>query len=777
MNDQNPIADAPIERRACWIQGIVQGVGFRPFVYNIAVQSGLTGFVRNQSGLVYLEVEGTSTAVEQFALRVVELAPPLSRIESVRWESLPVQGTIGFHILESTLSESHQVFVSPDIATCGDCLAELFNPSDRRYLYPFINCMNCGPRLTIIREAPYDRQRTTMSGFAMCAECRREYEDPEDRRFHAQPIACPACGPQLQLLTNTGETIKTQDPLSEFAQAIRSGKLGLLKGLGGYHLVCDAGAQDVVANLRNRKHRDAKPFAVMVSDLNQARRICEIDALESGLLCSSRRPIVLLRRCNDEPNAVAEAVAPGNPYLGVMLPYTPLHELLMRQFEGRPLVMTSGNHSDEPMAHVDLDAVNRLGPIVDVILTHNRSIHVRCDDSVTRSIGGHQALIRRSRGYAPQPLPLPMTLRQPTLAVGGQLKATFGLGRDRQAFLSHHLGDLDHLSAYQAFERDLQLYEDLFGARPELIVHDLHPDYASTSYAVRRAAAEGLRLLAVQHHHAHVASGMAEHGLTGSVIGVAFDGTGYGTDAAIWGGEFLIAEYADFYRAAHLRYVGLPGGDAAIREPWRAAVAHLVDAGCDPSRLLASIPPTAIRTARQMLERGFNSPRSSSMGRLFDAVAAIAGLRTHASYEGQAAIELEFQAMNTEAQTPYPFEIASSSGEDNQPRFEVDTRPMIRGVAEDAISGCAIPLIARRFHSTAVEIVSSVCSRLRERWKLERVVLSGGVFMNGLLSNQVMQRLRAEGFLTYQQQVVPCNDGGLSFGQLAVAAARDSVGE
>lgn len=609
-----------------------------------------------------------------------------------------------------------------------------------------------------------------MSAFAMCAACQKEYEDPADRRFHAQPIACPECGPQLRLLTNAGLVIATQDSLGEFIEAIRSGKIGALKGLGGYHLVCDASAPDVVAELRARKHRDAKPFAVMIGDLEQARRLCEIDEVEASLLSSSRRPIVLLRlRQEMQKLGVAANIAPGNTFLGVMLPYTPLHYLLMEAMDGRPLVMTSGNRSDEPMAHDDQDAVERLGKIVDLILTHNRPIHVRCDDSVTRSIDGHEAVVRRSRGYAPQPLSLPTALAQPSLAVGGQLKATFGLGRERLAFLSHHLGDLDHFSAYQAFERDLQLYENLFDAKPKLIIHDLHPDYASSIYAVRRAKTEGLKRLAVQHHHAHVASGMAEHGLDRSVIGVAFDGTGYGADGAIWGGEFLIANYSKFHRAAHLRYVGLPGGDTAIREPWRAAVSHLMDAGCDPSRF-ESVSTAAIRTVEKMLKQNFNSPNTSSMGRLFDAVAAIAGVRTHASYEGQAAVELEFLATQVDHQAAYPFAISVSSFPIDEPFYEIDTRPMIRAIVDDVAAGRDKALIARRFHSTVVEIVARVCCELRGRWNLEHVVLTGGVFMNRLLSNEVARQLSGHGFTTYRHQIVPCNDGGLSFGQLAVAA-------
>lgn len=764
-----------LERRACWVQGIVQGVGFRPFVHRVAVKLGLTGFVRNQSGLVYLEAEGPASGLDDLA-RVLNVEPPrLARVESIQWLSLSPIGSTEFLIEESVANDSQLVFVSPDVATCDDCLSELFDPSDRRYLYPFINCMNCGPRLTIIREAPYDRLRTTMCDFEMCGACRREYNDPSDRRFHAQPIACPVCGPQLSLTSNVGQAIDSSQPLDEFAAAIKARKIGGMKGLGGYHLVCDACDESVVATMRQRKHRDEKPFAIMVGSLAQARQICEIDESEAALLCSLRRPIVLLRRKpRTETVQIANGVAPGNSWLGVMLPYTPLHHLLMRALNGRPVIMTSGNSSDEPMAHVDQDAFERLNGIVDLFLTHNRQIHVRCDDSVTRFVSGQELPIRRSRGYAPEPVTLPVALRRPTLAAGGQLKGVFALGRDRLAFLSHHLGDLDHLSAWQAFERDLALYEQLFKIRPELIVHDLHPDYASTRYAIRRSQAEGIPRLAVQHHHAHVASGMAEHRLTGSVIGVSFDGTGYGTDGAIWGGEFLIASYDDFHRAAHVRYVGLPGGDVAVREPWRCAVSHLRDAGCDPREVMGIATLSRLRTVEQMLERNVNCPLTSSMGRLFDAVAAIAGIRTHVSFEGQAAVELEAKSLAADEEAPaYPFEIVRKSGADRTSQFEIDTRPLVRGVVDDVKDVTRISQIAGRFQSTVVRMIGDVCRQLRRIWGLEQVVLSGGVFMNARLVTEASQELTAQGFHVYRQTLVPCNDGGLSLGQLAIAAALD----
>jgi hydrogenase maturation protein HypF len=520
-----------------------------------------------------------------------------------------------------------------------------------------------------------------------------------------------------------------------------------------------------VQELRRRKHRDEKPFAVMVRDIAAAEAVADISAAERALLQSPRCPIVLVRR---RPSTVAEEVAPRNPWLGVMLPYTPLHHLLLRAADGMPLVMTSGNRSDEPIAYRDDQAPTQLAGIADRYLIHDRPIQVRCDDSVTRVVGGLELPVRRSRGYAPQPIELPVPCGQPILAVGGQIKGTFALGRNRHGFLSHHLGDLDHFEAYQAFTRDVALYEQLFALRPTCLVHDLHPDYVTTHYATERAAREGSEVLSVQHHHAHIASCMAEHGLNTPVIGVAFDGTGYGTDGAVWGGEFLVGDYHGFRRAAHLRYVGMPGGDAAIREPWRMAVAHLRDAGADCQPLRARLLPVECRAIARMLQRGINTPMTSSAGRLFDAVAALAGVRDRASYEGQAAVELEWLATDTPPDQPYPFEIHSPRAE--APRV-IDTRPLIRAVSEDLAAGARTARIARRFHSTMAEIVASVCGQLRGATGLDTVVLSGGVFLNAVLTVEVSGRLATDGFRVYRHCRVPPNDGGLSLGQLAIAAA------
>jgi hydrogenase maturation protein HypF len=756
-----------MERRAITVRGVVQGVGFRPFVHGLASRLQLSGFVKNRVGGVSIEIEGDAPSLDSFLAELKANPPPLAHIESLTWEFCSLQGDRPFCIQPSETEDSGSIFISPDIATCADCLAELFDPANRRYRYPFLNCTNCGPRLTIVTGAPYDRKRTTMAEFGMCAACWAEYENPADRRFHAQPTCCPACGPRLTLLDGEGKPAATNDPLASFAEALLAGQIGALKGLGGYHLACDARSEEVVSELRRRKHRDEKPFALMVADLKSAKELCEVLPGNQELLDSSCRPIVLMSK---RPGTiVAEAVAPGNPNLGIMFPYTPLHHLLMQKMAGVPLVMTSGNRSDEPIAFEDRDAIQRLAGIADLFLTHDRPIHLRCDDSVTRVVAGAEALLRRSRGYAPLPLSLPLECPLPILAVGGQLKGTFALGRGRHAFLSHHLGDLDHYEAFRAFVKDVDLYEQLFAIDPCIIAHDLHPDYASTRYALQRASA-GLtppaRLVAVQHHHAHMASCMAEHGLVESVIGVSFDGTGYGTDGAIWGGEFLVGDYGRFSRAAHLRYVGMPGGDQAIKEPWRMALAHLMDASSPDDSLASRIPPFAISAARKMLEKRFNTPLTSSAGRLFDAVASLAQIRDRVSFEGQAAMELEWLAENATADIGYPYDL----GQGPEPII-IDTRPLIRAIARDIDQGTEAPRIARRFHSTLVEMIATVCDRLRQKTGLEVAVLSGGVFMNALLTREAGDRLRQAGFRVYCHRLAPPNDGGLSLGQLAIAAA------
>lgn len=767
-----------MERRAIAICGTVQGVGFRPFVFGLASRLRLGGFVRNSTSGVRIEVEGESVRLEEFLADLTTHPPPLARIDAVAWEPRPVRGETEFRIEQSLAEPPGAIAISPDVATCDDCLAELFDPNDRRYRYPFLNCTNCGPRLTIVTGAPYDRERTTMSSFTMCAECLWEYEDPRNRRFHAQPTACPACGPRLQACDAGGRALDLEDPLKWFADALRTGRIGAMKGLGGYHLVCDARNETAVAALRRRKHRDEKPFALMARNLEAAGLLCEINAAERELLASSRRPIVLLRRrtrasrpddSDRQDGGVRELIAPANPMLGVMLPYTPLHHLLLCEMGDVPLVMTSGNQSDEPIAYEEPQAFERLRGIADAFLTHDRRIHVRCDDSVTRIVAGAEAPLRRSRGYAPHPIRLPVACPAPGLAAGGQLKATFALGRENQAILSHHLGDLDHFEAYRAFEQDVGLYEQLFELRPRWIAHDLHPDYASTRYAQRRHAQEGIPLIPVQHHHAHLAACMAEHGLTKPVIGVTFDGSGFGTDGTIWGGEFLIGDYCEFRRAAHLRCVRMPGSEKAVREPWRMAISHLLDSGAECPSLHRRIDPIAARATAHMLEGGFNSPLTSSAGRLFDAVASIAGIRDHVSFEGQAAMQLEWLATNVVTDSVYPVRVI---GTEVSGPLQIDTRPLIQTIASDVRRETDPAVIARRFHHWFSEAVTQVCVELYRQTGISEVVLSGGVFMNALLSGETEENLRSHGFCPYRHRAVPANDGGLSLGQIAVAAGR-----
>jgi hydrogenase maturation protein HypF len=751
-------------RRLVLVRGTVQGVGFRPFVFALACRFGLHGCVSNQTADVRIEVEGESAALDQFVAELATRPPPLARIDSVQsWPQVP-RGESTFRIETSGGAPGQPLFVPADVATCADCLRELFDPADRRFRYPFLNCTNCGPRLTIMRALPYDRERTVMAAFAMCPACEAEYHDPANRRFHAQPTCCPACGPRLQIDDAQGRPVASAEPLGDAASALRAGQIVAIKGLGGYHLACDAANFSAVAELRRRKARDEKPFALMVADLEAAETLCEITEAERRLLQAPQRPIVLLRRRPGTP--LAPAVALGNPLLGIMLPYTPLHHVLLRELAGVTLVMTSGNRADEPIAYDDQDARKRLTGIADWFLGHDRPIQLRCDDSVTRVVAGVELPLRRSRGHTPQPLRLPRACPCPILALGGQLKATFALGQEKLAILSHHMGDLEHYEALRAHGEAIEHYERLFAVKAELIVHDLHPDYASTRYALARAATRDIRTLAVQHHHAHLASCLADNGLDEPVIGVIFDGTGYGTDGAIWGGEFLVGDYHGFRRAAHLRYVAMPGGQQAIHEPWRMAAAYLLDAGLAP-------PPLRVGNGRlgkvqQLIERRINTPLTSSVGRLFDAVAALAGVRQRVSYEGQAAVELEWGALEVEADGSYPFELA----ERECGPWQVDTRPLIGAVLADLDRGQGPARIARRFHATLTEIIVQTCQRIRGQSGLNAVVLSGGVFMNALLLTEADRQLADAGFRVHRHSQVPPNDGGLCLGQLAIAAAQ-----
>ncbi|HEY7347667.1 MAG TPA: carbamoyltransferase HypF [Ktedonobacterales bacterium] len=767
------LIETAIERRRLVVQGIIQGVGFRPFVYGLASRYRLAGFVRNDSTGVTIEVEGSPEALDGFQYALCAEAPPLARINAIEAQPIKPQHAASFLIVQSEAGAERRALVSPDMCICDDCLRELFDPADRRYRYPFINCTNCGPRFTIIEDVPYDRAKTTMRVFPMCPECQTEYDDPLNRRFHAQPNACPVCGPQVALLDDAGEPLDCADPIIEAAQHLAAGAIVAIKGIGGYHLACDALDARAVQRLRQRKQREAKPFAIMVPDLAMARRLCEVGPEEEALLQSRRRPIVLLKQSLGYP--VAPEVAPQQHTLGIMLPYTPLHYLLLDAYaaqceHGCPvaLVMTSGNLSDEPIAYQDEDARERLASIADGLLVHNREIHIRCDDSVTRIVAGGEQLFRRSRSYAPEPIPLAQEFPMPLLACGGHLKNTFCLGKGRQAFVSHHIGDLENLETLTSFREGIERFGRLFDVVPEAIVYDLHPEYLATKYALDTDIHQKI---GVQHHHAHIASVLAEHGLSEPVIGVAADGTGYGTDGAIWGCEILAADLVDFKRLAHLDYVPLPGGEQAVRQPWRMAAVYLAQAYGDAFLdldipFVRQLERATWRTLAQMSARGLNSPRTSSLGRLFDAVAALLGARRQVFYEGQAAIELEAQATVRVGANTYPFAI-----EDCAPA-RLDVRPLMRAIVADLQARVPIPEIAGRFHASIALGLAEACRRAREQTGLNTVALSGGSFQNRLLLEHLMARLEETGFHVYINRCVPPNDGGLSLGQAAVAAAR-----
>ncbi|MGW5682025.1 carbamoyltransferase HypF [Nonomuraea sp. NPDC003754] len=746
------------------VEGVVQGVGFRPFVYGLATGLGLDGLVGNDERGVFIEVEGAHARVQEFLATLRASPPPLASIERISTGAIPATGQAGFVIAGSATGGRRRALVSPDVATCADCLREMDDPADRRHGYAFTNCTNCGPRFTIVRGVPYDRARTTMAAFAMCADCAREYHDPADRRFHAQPVCCPACGPGLRLLDREGRQVDG-DPVEGTARLLAGGAVLAIKGLGGYHLAAVAADDSAVAALRRRKHREDKPFAVMVPDLAAARLLCEVGGEEERLLTCRARPIVLLRRRPDAE--VAAPVAPGNHWLGLMLPYTPLHHLLLRRL-ATPIVLTSGNVCDEPIVYVDEEAVPRLGGIADAFLTHDRRIHMRTDDSVVRVFRGEALPVRRSRGYVPQPLELAWPFPRPVLGCGAELKHTFCLARDGHAFVSHHIGDLENYETLRSFTEGVEHFGRLFDIVPEVLAHDLHPEYLSTKYALAR---DGLDLVAVQHHHAHVASCLADNGVAGPVIGVAFDGLGYGEDATLWGGEFLIADLTGFRRAGHLATVPMPGGAAAIRQPWRMAAAHLdlaydgdVPAGLDVVRRNAERWAAVVALAR----RGVGAPPTSSMGRLFDAVATIVGERDAITYEGQAAIELEQWADQAEDGT-YPCRLI---GEEP---FVVPGAELVRAVVEDVRAGTDRAVTAARFHNAIAAAVADGCTRLRQAGGPSTVALSGGVFQNLLLLGRATALLEERGFHVLTHRRVPPNDGGISLGQAAVAAARDRL--
>ena len=752
------------------IRGAVQGVGFRPFVYRLAGEMRLTGWVRNSPQGVFIETEGGHAALDEFLLRIEREKPSRAFIQSLEYSLLEPAHFRGFEIRESEIDGAADVLILPDIAVCDECLAEMYDFKNRRYRYPFINCTHCGPRFSIIESLPYDRPNTSMKSFQLCPDCRAEYENPEDRRFHAQPIACPVCGPELRLWDETGRTIAgCDDALIETVKYIRRGKIAAVKGLGGFHLVCDARSTQAVESLRLRKRREEKPFALMYPSLAAVEADCRAAPLEQRLLHSPEAPIVLLERLPRIKDSIAPNVAAGNPYLGVMLPSTPLHHLLMKEFGG-PVVATSGNLSDEPLCIDEREALSRLSGIADVFLVHNRPIVRHVDDSIVRIVLGRELVLRRARGYAPLPLRRE-GIAGGVLAVGGHLKNTIALSSGGNVFISQHIGDLENREAVEAFHRVTGDFLRLYPTGLIRVAADMHPDY----FSAKAADGFGVPVVRVQHHHAHVASCMAENEIESPALGVAWDGTGYGLDGSIWGGEFFLADGggSSFRRVATFREFRLPGGSVAVREPRRAALGILYEIFGKDFYAQNNLPPIQAFTPREravicrMLEKEIHSPRTTSAGRLFDAAASLAGLRQKTSFEGQAAMELEYAAMRSETREAYPFDIATVPASDAGAEIAVvDWAPLIRAITRDVMPSVSTAEIARKFHNTLAEIILAVARRIGET----QVVLTGGCFQNRLLLEETVGRLRNSGFRPYWHQRVPPGDGGIALGQIVAAS-------
>ncbi len=745
------------------VNGIVQGVGFRPFVYNLALQYDLKGEVANTAAGVSILLEGSPEGIQAFETDLTENCPPLAHIVEITARSASVKPYTEFRIVKSRGQARMSTLISPDVSICDDCLRELFDPNDRRYLYPFINCTNCGPRYTIIDDIPYDRPTTSMRHFKMCDACQTEYDDPTNRRFHAQPNACAQCGPHVSLYDNRCKSLNTEDSIKMAAELIHQGQIVAVKGLGGYHLVVDALNSDAVMRLRRRKLREEKPFAIMSPDLESIREYARVRPEEETLLTSVQRPIVLLQKRN--PNLISEAVAPGNKYWGVMLPYTPLHCLLLKNGFSA-LVMTSANLSEEPIAIDNEDAFERLADIADVFLTHNRDIYLRSDDSILKYTAGHKRYIRRSRGFVPIPVFLDREVPA-ILACGAELKNTICLTKGDKAFLSQHIGDLENMMTLDFFKLTVAHLQRILEVQPEIIACDMHPDYLSSLFAREQT---DTRVIEVQHHHAHVVSCMSEHKLEGTVIGLAFDGTGYGPDGTIWGGEVLVADSRQFERAAHLAEVPMPGSNAAIKEPWRMAISYLhatfgenvLDLDLP---LLQEIEHHKINILLEMILKGVNCPQTSSLGRLFDAVAAIAGIRQQVNFEGQAAMELEMLAAG-------PSDAIYGIQWTTHGPFEIQPQTIIRAVVQDVHNGLSPAEISFKFHQTLIALFAEICETIRRRHDLNRVILSGGCFQNSLLLKGLIGQLEAKHFEVYAHQQVPANDGGIALGQAIVAAAQ-----
>lgn len=760
-------------RSVILINGIVQGVGFRPFVFNLANSCQIKGWVNNFSGGVHIDAEGTRENMKDFLRRLREEAPPLSFIDTFLVEDAVPIGYRDFKIRASSSEDAREAYISPDVSVCEDCLKEMDDPRNRRYRYPFINCTNCGPRFTIATGIPYDRASTTMRAFPMCADCAREYTNPADRRFHAQPVACAECGPSLALLDFNGNQIQKGSEIETTTQLLTEGKIVAIKGLGGYHLVCDAKNSEAVRELRKRKKRDGKPFALMAKNMKIAAEYCFVNQKEAELLQSVKRPIVLLDRKPDSGLAV-DVISPDNGKLGIMLPYTPVHHLL---FESalELLVMTSGNLSGEPICYRDPEAVSVLAGIADYFLINNREIYIRTDDSVTSVFRGKECIVRRSRGYVPLPTDISFLFRSKpardripsVLACGGELKNTFCLTKGGKAFLSHHIGDLENLETLTSFETGIEHFKKIFSIVPEAVAFDKHPDYLSTQYAGRLT---GIAKIPVQHHHAHIASCMAENNVVGKVIGVAFDGTGYGDDGNIWGGEFFVGDYSGFERRVHFKYVPLPGGETGIREPWRMALSYLIQSFGENKiphlPFLDRIGAEKTGLVTQQIKKNIYTPLTSSAGRLFDAVSALLGLCDEIEYEGQAAIRLEKNA-GVDDNGVYPYEILS-----DESGYQISFRQMIAAIADDVRRGREVSRISGAFHRTVAAVTTDVCLRLREETSVNRIALSGGVFQNRLLLGLTLDDLEKNGFEVFIHSRVPTNDGGISLGQAAIALTK-----
>jgi hydrogenase maturation protein HypF len=769
---------ASLQRRGVAVCGVVQGVGFRPFVYRLAMEEGLAGFIGNDTDGVTIEVEGAADRVDAFVRRLRAETPPLARIDSIAVRKLTANGGTGFRIVASEVLGRVSTGIPADAATCADCLRELLDPADRRYRYPFLNCTNCGPRFTITRRIPYDRPQTSMARFEMCAACQAEYDDPLNRRFHAQPNACWDCGPRVWVWEMAGsDAISGEEAVEQTLQMLMAGKILAIKGIGGFHLCVDAKNEDAVMRLRERKHRYGKPLAVMLKDVVAARAVCVLTAEEEALLRTVARPIVLARK--REGCGIAEGVAPGIPWLGVFLPYAPLQHLLFADRRVTALVMTSANLSEEPIAIDNDEARERLGEIADAWLMHDREILQRCDDSVMAVVDGAPQLIRRARGFVPLGVELPLDAA-PLLAVGGHLKNVFALARGHFVYQSQHLGDLENLTGLEFFKESLEHLMHTFEIEPETVVHDLHPGYLSTEWAKDWAHERGLKTIAVQHHHAHVAGCMAEHGLT-EAIGLALDGTGYGTDGKIWGGEVLIARLDEFERFAHLEYVPMPGGEAAIREPWRMALGALHAAGLDvesdETLSLLGASEKDVRVLRRMMERGLNAPLTSSLGRLFDAAAAVVLGRRVVDYEAQAAIGLEGIAVDErDDEAGYAMELNGGDWAAREP-LRIGTGPLWKELLKDLRNGVSKGRIAARFHAGVADGFVRAAVRARTATGLTQVAMSGGCMHNRRLARLLRVGLEAEGFEVFQHARVSPGDGGLSYGQAVVGAASIAKGD